>query len=237
MVSHYIYKITNLINGKIYVGKSKNPKVRWRQHKSHSKKRNTKLYYAMRKYGIENFIFEVLEECDENIINDKEIYYISSLNPYYNMTDGGDGGGFLNKKHGDKWKSAIKESNSKKVACYDLDGNLIKVYDSCRDASFDIFGKDYRGIDAVTRGEYQTCKGYQWKTFEDQPLLKISSYKRMSHNIKKIGKYDFNENLIEIYESMTIAAEKNNASTSKITLVCQNKRKTHSGYIWKYVVE
>ena len=62
MVSHYIYKITNLINGKIYVGKSKNPKVRWRQHKSHSKKRNTKLYYAMRKYGIENFIFEVLEE-------------------------------------------------------------------------------------------------------------------------------------------------------------------------------
>ena len=237
MVSHYIYKITNLINEKIYVGKSKNPKVRWRQHKSHSQKRNTKLYYAMRKYGIENFIFEVLEECNENTINDKEIYYISSLNPYYNMTDGGDGGGFLNKKHGDKWKSAIKESNSKKVACYDLDGNLIKVYDSCRDASFNIFGKYHRGIDAVTRGEYQTCGGYQWETFKEQPLLKITSYKRTSHKVKKIAKYDCNQNFIEIYESMTIAAEKNNASTSKITLVCQNKRKTHNGYIWKYVVE
>jgi group I intron endonuclease len=236
MISHYIYKITNLINEKIYVGKSKNPKVRWRQHKSHSKKRNTKLYYAMRKYGIENFIFEVLEECNENTINDKEIYYISSLNPYYNMTDGGDGGGFLNKKHGDKWKSAIKESNSKKVACYDLDGNLIKVYDSCRDASYDIFGKECRGISAVTRGEYQTCGGFQWKIFKEHSVSKISSYKRMSHNVKKIAKCDSNENLIEIYESMTIAAEKNNASTSKITLVCQNKRKTHKGYIWKYVL-
>jgi len=236
MISHYIYKITNIINEKIYVGKSKNPKVRWRQHKSHSKKRNTKLYYAMRKYGIENFIFEVLEECDENIINDKEIYYISSLNPYYNMTDGGDGGGFLNKKHGDKWKIAIKESNSKKVACYDLGGNLIKVYDSCRDAAYDVFGKDCRGISAVTRGEYQTYGGFQWKTFDEQVLEKIHPYKRTSHNVRKIAKYDSNENLIEIYESMTIAAEKNNATTSKITMVCQNKRKTHKGYIWKYVL-
>ena len=236
MVSHYIYRISNLINGKIYVGKSKNPKVRWRQHKSHSKKRNTKLYYAMRKYGIENFLFEVLEECNENTINDKEIYYISSLNPYYNMTAGGDGGGFLNKKHGDKWKSAIKESNSKKVACYDLDGNLVNFYESCRDASYDVFGKDCGGIGAVMRGEYQTYGGFQWKPFENQPLLKIPSYKRTSHKIKKIGKYDLNENLIEVYDSMTIAAEKNNASTSKITLVCQNKRKSHSGYVWKYVL-
>ena len=234
MASHYIYKITNIINEKIYVGKSKNPKVRWMQHKSSSKKRNTKLYYAMRKYGIENFIFEILEECDEYSINDKEIYYISSMSPYYNMTTGGDGGGFLNKNHGENWRTAIKKCKSKKVACYDLDGNLIKIYDSCRDASYDIFDKECRGIDAATRGEYQTCGGYQWKTFEDKPILKISSYKRISHNAKKIAKYDYNENLIEIYDSMTIAAEKNNASTSKITLVCQNKRKTHKGYIWKY---
>jgi hypothetical protein len=236
MVSHYIYKITNTLNQKIYVGKSKNPKVRWRQHKSHSKKRNTKLYYAMRKYGVENFTFEILEECLESQVNERETYYVSLLEPYYNMTNGGDGGGFLNKKHGDKWKNAIKQSNSKKVACYDLDGNLIQVYESCRDASYDIFGRDCRGIDAVTRGEYQTYGGYQWKTFDIQPELRISSYKRTSHNIKKIAKYDLNNNLVEIYDSMTIAAEKNNASTSKITLVCQGKRKFHKGYNWKYVI-
>jgi len=236
MVSHYIYKITNTLNQKIYVGKSKNPKVRWRQHKSHSKKRNTKLYYAMRKYGVENFTFEILEECLEAQVNERETHYVSLLKPYYNMTNGGDGGGFLNKKHGDKWKNAIKKSNSKKVACYDLDGNLIKIYESCRDASYDLFGKDCRGISAVTREEYQTYGGYQWKAFDKKPKLKIKPYKRTSHKIKKIGKYDLNDNLIEIYESMTIAAKENNASTSKITLVCQGKRKTHSGHIWKYVL-
>lgn len=236
MVLHYIYKITNTINEKIYVGKSKNPKVRWRQHKSHSKKRNTKLYYAMRKYGIENFTFEILEECLESQVNEKETYYVFLLEPYYNMTNGGDGGGFLNKKHGDKWKNAIRQSNSKRVACYDLGGNLIKVYESFIDASYDIFGEGRSGIGAATRGEYQTCGGYQWKTFDFKPELKISSYKRTSHNIKKIAKYDLNNNLIEIYDSMTIASEKNNALTSKITLVCQGKRKTHSKYIWKYVI-
>jgi group I intron endonuclease len=236
MVSHYIYKITNTLNKKIYVGKTKNPKVRWRQHKCHSKKRNTKLYYAMRKYGIENFTFKILEECLESQVNERETYYVSLLEPYYNMTNGGDGGGFLNKKHGDNWKSAIKRSNSKKVACYDLEGNLIKVYESCREASYDIFNKDTRGIDAVTRGEYQTYGGYQWKSFDINPILKIEPYKRTSHNIRKIGKYDLSNNLIEVYDSMTIAAKKNNASTSKITLVCQGKRKTHSGHIWKYIV-
>jgi hypothetical protein len=235
MVSHYIYKITNILNHKIYVGKSKNPKVRWRQHKSHSKKRNTKLHYAMRKYGVENFIFEILEECLESQVNERETYYVSLLEPYYNMTNGGDGGGFLNKTHGDNWKNAIKQSNSKKVACYDLDGNLIQVYESCRDASYDIFGKECRGIDAVTRGEYQTYGGYQWKTFSKEPQLKIEAYKRTSHNIRRVGKYDLYDNLMQIYDNMTIAAKENNASTSKITLVCQGKRKTHSGYIWKYV--
>lgn len=236
MVSHYIYKITNTLNQKIYVGKSKNPTVRWRQHKSHSKKRNTKLYYAMRKYGIENFTFEILEVCLGGQVNEREIYYVSLLEPYYNMTNGGDGGGFLNKKHGDNWKNAIKQSNSKKVACYNLDGHLVKVYESCRDASYDVFGKDCRGISAVTRGEYQTYGGYQWKSFINHPEIKIEPYKRTSHNVKKIAKYDLNDNLIETYDSMSIAAEKNNASTSKITLVCQGKRKLHKGCNWKYVV-
>jgi group I intron endonuclease len=231
---HYIYKITNNFNKKIYIGKTKSPKCRWKQHKFHSKVRNTTLYYAIRKYGIENFTFEIIEECAESEINDREIYYVSLLRPNYNMTKGGDGGGFLNKKHGEKWKKAIKQSRSKKVACYDLDGNLLNVYESCRDASYSVLGEDCKGVTAVARGEYKMCGGFQWKFFKEKPLQKIDPYKRTSHKIRKVAKYDLNENLLEVYDSLTIAAEKNKSQTSKITLVCQNKRKTHKGYIWKY---
>jgi group I intron endonuclease len=63
-----IYKITNSINGKVYIGLSTNIEKRWNKHRSvmtNPKERNYKypLYCAMRKYGIENFTFEVLEEC------------------------------------------------------------------------------------------------------------------------------------------------------------------------------
>lgn len=64
-----IYKITNQINGKIYIGQSCNIEQRWNQHIATAKNDNhyghcrTLLYPAMRKYGIENFTMEIIEEC------------------------------------------------------------------------------------------------------------------------------------------------------------------------------
>lgn len=98
-----IYKITNDINGKVYIGKtSLSIDKRFKQHVLDSNKNRCNkrpLYDAMNKYGVENFHIEVIEEniSDEDI-NDKEIYYIRKYNSYigfnntngYNATLGGD---------------------------------------------------------------------------------------------------------------------------------------------------
>lgn len=93
-----IYKITNLINGHSYIGQSLNIEKRWKNHQiaafnSKDESYSYPLYRAIRKYGIENFSFEVIEECDYQSLNEKEMYYIKLYNTYndgYNQTLGGD---------------------------------------------------------------------------------------------------------------------------------------------------
>jgi group I intron endonuclease len=93
-----IYKITNKINGKAYIGQSTNIKRRWNVHKNASVNPNGKcyeypLYRAMRKYGLDNFTFEVVEECKKSELNEREIFYIQKYNTYadgYNQDNGGE---------------------------------------------------------------------------------------------------------------------------------------------------
>lgn len=88
-----IYKVTNKVNGKSYIGQTRYTlEFRWRQHLH--KKDNTYFHNALRKYGADNFSLEVLEECDVDKLNSREIYYIAKYNTFeegYNLTLGGDG--------------------------------------------------------------------------------------------------------------------------------------------------
>lgn len=90
-----IYKITNTINNKSYIGQSINIASRWAEHKRLSNSEDQRIIYrAIRKYGLENFTFEVLEECQEQELNEREIYWINFFDSFengYNMTYGGDG--------------------------------------------------------------------------------------------------------------------------------------------------
>lgn len=92
-----IYLITNLVNGKKYVGQSVDIVRRYNEHIADSKTSNQVLYKAMRKYGLENFSFEILIEVEKDLLDLMEIYYINKYNTYiyatnsngYNMTTGG----------------------------------------------------------------------------------------------------------------------------------------------------
>lgn len=92
-----IYIIKNNINNKVYIGQSVNIKIRWIAHKysaEHIDRQDshTKIHTAMRELGVDNFYYEVIEECPINELNAKEIYWIDYYNAYkdgYNMTLGG----------------------------------------------------------------------------------------------------------------------------------------------------
>lgn len=88
-----IYQITNVVNFKCYIGKTtKTAEHRFKRHCCNSKKGNTHLYRAMRKFGLDKFTVTVLEETTPELLNDREQFWISELSPHYNMTSGGDGG-------------------------------------------------------------------------------------------------------------------------------------------------
>ena len=74
-----IYKITNTINNMCYVGQAANLADRWKQHIKRGVGAETptrnKLYPAMQEYGVENFTFEVIEECDRSLLDKQEDYW------------------------------------------------------------------------------------------------------------------------------------------------------------------
>lgn len=97
-----IYKIINIIDKKVYIGQSIHLSKRKKEHFKDlelNKHANRHLQYAFNKYGKENFLFEILERCEESELDDREIYYINLYNSTncicgYNIRDGGAKGSF-----------------------------------------------------------------------------------------------------------------------------------------------
>ena len=179
-----VYKIENLINGKAYIGQSRDIIGRWNRHISSMKTGTQVLYNAMRKYGVENFNFEILIECEEDLLDLMEIYYIKKYNTYihsensngYNMTTGGD---FI------KGRSI----NTKRVCCDD------KIFDSVQDC-MDYLKTDINHSCFIT---YLNGTCGMPKELYDRGLRYID--KQMSdYRIKK----SFSENCIENFSKPTM---------------------------------
>jgi group I intron endonuclease len=95
---YYLYLITNKINEKVYVGKAKSPKKRWQKHIRPDVRtlKHQAIAKAIRKYGKDNFIFELVQAVDsEQEAFELEKFWIAELRRYsipnYNLTDGGEG--------------------------------------------------------------------------------------------------------------------------------------------------
>ena len=82
-----IYKIINLITEKVYVGSAVNIDKRWYNHKSllsNNKNKLPKLQNSVNKHGLENFIFEIIEECPKEILIEREQYWMDFFDSYKN---------------------------------------------------------------------------------------------------------------------------------------------------------
>jgi group I intron endonuclease len=118
----YIYRIKNKITKKSYIGESKKKDVNWRwsEHKQNIKKNKgcPALRDAVKKYGVENFEFSIIIICfdDERFKYEKE--YIKKYNTVvpngYNITNGGEGGGFQGKTHTEQVKADIRNKSKQK---------------------------------------------------------------------------------------------------------------------------
>lgn len=172
-----VYKITNCINGKIYIGSSIRPDVRWKQHKYASKNinNNKHLYQAMRKYGVNNFIFEIIADnfnSKEEMENYEEylINILNTTNPKIGYNNSKFSGKHLcidnTLQHIDKIK--------KQCAKVDIYNNIIEKYESYAEASKKNNNVGATRIRRVCKGKDGSCYGEYYRDInENGEIVKL----------------------------------------------------------------
>lgn len=136
-----IYKITNKLNGKIYIGQSINIERRLSEHKRY-KDTEQSIDKAIRDEGQNNFLYDVIEECEANVLDEREKYWIDYYKSYingYNDTSGGKG----------RSNSYVKLTYENIVKIH----QLLKEYILTQNEIADIFGVSYQVISDINRGK------------------------------------------------------------------------------------
>lgn len=213
---YLIYKVTNLINNKIYIGKTNNLERRRKEHEQ--KTSNSQIDRAIKKYGKENFKWEVIELVEKEKSNEREKYWIEKYNTYfrnknsngYNMTKGGDGG--------NAW-------NVSRVHIYDLQGNYIKTFQSISDLRKELNTKTNFQNYRVVKHKY-----IMFATDTNNPPLKITPKKKISRSIP-ILQLDKNKNIINEFNAIK-DVEKMGYSRTGVIGCIKGKYKSSGGYFW-----
>lgn len=215
---HKIYKIINDINDKVYVGKTfKSLEERFSSHKRDSLKREEEkrpLYNAINKYGSEHFSIELIEDCDENIVNQREIYWIEHYHGYsqgYNATLGGDGKTLYNHN---EIVDLIEDGHTVK--------EIVELIQCCPETVRNI------------------AKAYNLSIIK----IDSGSVKEMKDRAIKVDQFDLKNNYVQTFDSYADGArwlKDNNYVNGNLSgvrahigSVCKGDRKTAYKFIWKY---
>ena len=221
-----IYKITNTINGKVYIGQTRRTlAVRWNQHKTCSRTYGFPLYAAMRKYGVENFICECLQECTAEELDALEIYWMNHFNAYekgYNAKAGGSG-------NYDGIKINGNQLRKKKVKQYTLDGKFIKEYDGLNEAARKTDININRIVACCKHRQHQASSFLWCYTGEEDTIAPKQA--RVEYDSIRVVAIKGDEVLH--FDSLREASRATGGIRRTIAEHCKNN-KPYKGYEWKY---
>lgn len=238
-----VYKITNVINNKIYFGyTSKTLKYRWKAHST--EKRNRIISNNIKKYGEDNFTMEEMytfESAEE--AKSTEIYLISRYQTNIikfpcgngmNMTDGGEGThGYKHSKETIKHLKLIQRNRPKEWNDKISLGHKGKVLS---DEHKEKIGKSCTGK-IRTEEQKQKIRGennhFFGRTHTNKTKDIIRQYQ--TKNMKGVYQRDKNNNLLNTFVSICEASRALGIGKGEIIKVCKGKSKTAGGFIWEYV--
>lgn len=207
----YIYKVTNLLNQKIYIGKTMSTvEKRWKEHiKDAQRFPERPLYRAMLKYGVENFSIEEIEECSHETVNERETHWIEVLSSFrkgYNATLGGDGKHYLD-------YDLIYQTYLEIKSC-SVVAQMLEIDSGTVSRIVKIYGEDpSKNSKALVSNKVAMIDKKS-----DVIIMTFSSQ-------MEAARYLIENSHSNIADSRSLA--------SKISLVCREKRKSCAGFKWK----
>lgn len=243
-----VYKIINNVNHKIYIGQSVNIKARWKDHinsLNRGDSRCTLLQRAWNKYGQQNFSFEILELCPENILDDVETKYIEfydSCNNGYNIESGGN----QNKHLSDETRQLLRQAHLGKTASYET---RKKMSESRMGDKNPMYGRNH--TDETKKKISENNKGKTGHVISDEQReicrqanlgKTVSEDTRRKISEANKGNIPHNKNMrpvycIELHRSFmnpSTAGKELGIRSDNIINCCEHIRKTCGGYQWMY---
>jgi group I intron endonuclease len=211
-----IYKITNIINGKVYVGSAVNINSRWSRHKRDlffRKHKSPKLQNSYNKYGNENFYYSILEECEKENLIIREQHYIDLYNSCKN-------GYNCAPKAGSNIGLKLSQETRDKVS-----KNNAKFWSGKE--------RDKETKDKISKKLTGRKNGSMSEETKNKISLKNSGKNSSSYNPTPIIQYDLNYNLIKIWDDM-LSLRNNGWNADRISRVCREKEKTYKKFKWKF---
>ena len=246
---YQIYKITNQKNGMVYIGSSIEVERRWRQHKEASINEkdhhyNYPLMIAFREFGIANFTFEIIDTLPtwEAMIEAEHNWIVKEncVKPNgYNQTDKTDSPMF-DPTIAKKMSDTKREKYGKRVCEIDSANNILIIWDSLAEAG-EATGLDRFKISNVCNGTRLTTGNRIFRFLDEEnkiiiPEVKVNQVQnnRITKSSKQVVKMNDNNEELQIYNSVALAAADNNCDASGISKVCNGKRNKCGGFKWKY---